>query len=304
MGRRAFPRILTSLFLSILLAGLVSPIPGSATVALWPTYCDVSGTTSPAGANGHYVYAAGYDSEGRPTYVLGDIETGYRISYMAFGSAPAHWMILGPGDELFSHTSTAATPPATGWTLVNGTGSPAVSCEGGSAPAPTTQSVPTEKPKTPVTYVYGDGLAVNLSCLSTLSFGLTVPGGHMAVFTCPVSGLASNDKLGQDELPGPLPGGTFVSAMDVEIRGVTLTRSPWIVTFQMPEGVSADKLAILYWDTGGKQWVELPALGNPATYQVVDLGGSRKVLTGVHQYTRTHISATVNFTGTFVMIRR
>jgi hypothetical protein len=188
------------------------------------------------------------------------------------------------------------------------TGNPVVKCYYGVPPV-LSDSQPTPEPtKAPITYVLGDGRKVNLSCKKTLSFGLNVQGGDMAILACPVAGLGSNNKLEQDELPAGVTGGTFVAAFDLEISGggtpLTILPTPYVVAFKMPEGVTADKMAILFWDAANSKWVELPAAVNLLTDKVTDWGNGRKVIAGTHQYTRTHVAATVNFTGIFVLIQK
>lgn len=294
---RGFPGTLSALLIFTLLAGWALALPGSAAAASFPDSCDVSGVSNPPEANGRYYYT-GHSLEGYPRYRRTN-GAEYIIVHEARSGGPALWWITAaPGGELFNHAGSGSLPPSGGWSPAGGAGAPAVAC------APTPSSPQKPPPKTPVTYIYADGRAIALSCRWTESIALTVSGGHMAVFTCPVSGLGSNTRLAQEKLPGPLPGGTFAAAVKVGIQGLTLTQSPWLVTFQMPEGVTADGLGILYWDAGGKKWVELPPRGDPAGFKVVDLGGGRKVLDGVRQFTRTHVAATVNFTGIFVLVKK
>lgn len=294
---RAFPGTLSSLLVFTLLAGWTLASPGGVAAASFPDYCDVSGISGPPEANGRYYYT-GHSLDGYPRYRKTN-GADYIIVHETRGGGPSLWWItVEPGGELFNHASSSAIPPSAGWSPAGGAGAPAVAC------APTSSSPQKSPPKTPVAYFYAEGKMVALSCRRTESIALAVKGGHMAVFTCPVSGLGSSARLAQEELPGRLPGGAFVAAVEVGIQGLTLTKSPWLVAFRMPEGVGADKLVVLFWDADAKQWLELPLRGAPAAYKVVDLGNGRKVLDGVRQYTRTHLAVTVNFTGVFVLIQK
>lgn len=309
--------------LLVVLAGLLLAWPGGVAHAItenYYDYCIVSGSTDPLEANGTYFYDGTNNS--RPVYTVGDYSIYYQLLMTWGGSrfpilsvplviSPGRWVIEGPDSVwYFSNPSSSTLPPSSGWgpRTEYSTGTPIVTC-GYETPSDPAVPQPTPEPtKSPITYVFGDGRQVNLSCQKTLSFGLVVPGGDIALLSCPVAGLATNDKLGQDELPAGVTGGTFVSAFDLEVSGggapLSTLRTPFVIAFKIPEGVKASQLAILFWDKDNNQWVELPTAVNLLTDKVTDFGSGRKVIVGTHQYTRTHVAATVNFTGIFVLIQK
>lgn len=298
-----FKIVLFSLVL-VMLAAFLLAWPRDVVHAITTThydYCIVSGSTLPLDVNGTYYYDDIYN--GRSSYALG----WYSIYYQG----ASVWQIGMPGEVwYFTNSSSAIEPPASGWSahVDYSTGSPTVTCGYGQPPSPSVSQSTPEPTKTPITYVFGDGLQVNLSCQKTLAYGLVVPGGDLALLDCPVAGLATDDKLKQEELPAGVTGGTFVAAFELEISGggapLSVLPTPWIAAFKIPEGVTADKLAILFWDAANNKWVELPTAVNLLTDKVTDLGNGRKVIVGTHQYTRTHVAATLNFTGIFVLIQK
>lgn len=299
------------LILPALLAGLMLISPAEAApnaiVVAPPDYCITSGITSPVGLNGTYLFTGTLLND-RPVYTLGAV----KLEYSAQGSAPVRWNLIDSlATTYYDNSSSASQPPSSGWTLRNGDGILTVSCGYGlppTPPAPGASQPALEPTKSPVTYIYSDGIRVYLSCRKTLSTSLVLPGGNMAILYCPVSGLASNENLDQAELPADVTGGGFVAAMHVQVSGagtqLATLPTPWVVTFKMPDGASASQLGILFWDEVDHRWVELPASGDPLAFVPVELGSGRRVLAGVHQFTRTHVSATVNFTGIFVLIRK
>jgi len=129
---------------------------------------------------------------------------------------------------------------------------------------------------------------------------LILPNSDSAYFPCPLSDSANLTSNTNDELPAILPSGTkfgsgFTTAVNKDGENQNKVDEFIRISFKIPEGVSASDLAILYWD--GAQWVELT--------DGLTLGDGRNVARGGFvSADGLYFEALVNFTGTFVLVKK
>jgi hypothetical protein len=95
---------------------------------------------------------------------------------------------------------------------------------------------------------------VALDCRLYAGTKLILPNGDSALIPCPSGEFANLRSLSEASLPGELPegwayGSGFVLDLDQTMG------SQASLSFVIPDGMSADTLAILFWD--GSQWVEV-----------------------------------------------
>ncbi len=132
-----------------------------------------------------------------------------------------------------------------------------------------------------------------------------------AIFTglCPLH--ASLVGIEHSSLPGGLPEDrSFASgftasvlqeglAIDVLPEGGALT-----ISFYLPAEIMEKSLSIFYWDPGSNAgsggWIEIPDLGNESSFTPAD--AAKQVLSGGRVDGDGHYGATVNFSGSFVLI--
>ncbi len=119
---------------------------------------------------------------------------------------------------------------------------------------------------------------------------LQLPNQDKASFTgmCGAGMNATLKEVGRAELPGALPAGmSFGKSLVTAIagQGSELSAGSQTITFTVPEELQGSDLAILFWDAEAGVWVEITA-----DNIVLNADGS--------------VSATVNFTGTFVLAGR
>lgn len=132
----------------------------------------------------------------------------------------------------------------------------------------------------------GGGEQVNLGCDVPWT-SLVLPNRDRATFSgvCGAGMNASLNEAGQGDLPGALPAGmTFGKSLVTAIAGAgsELPAGSMTITFTVPDELVGMELAILFWDADAGAWVEISA-----DSIIFNADGS--------------ISATVNFTGTFVL---
>jgi hypothetical protein len=157
-----------------------------------------------------------------------------------------------------------------------------------------------KQPTLPVLEVEVGEDSVDLDCKAFSGTLLSLPNGDAALFPCPISDSATlnGDLANQGDLPGGLLlGNTYQSAFTTEVtrNGEPVEKLPTFVTlaFAMPEGVDPADLSILFWD--GSDWVEL--------IDGLKLSEGKRVGQGGFVSTDGEFfQATVNFTGTFVLV--
>lgn len=103
-------------------------------------------------------------------------------------------------------------------------------------------------------FVSGAQQPVALDCRLYAGTRLILPNGDSALVPCPSGEFASLQGLSKASLPGGLPGSwKYGSGFALEL-GDTLGGQVSL-SFVIPDGMSADTLAILFWD--GNEWVEV-----------------------------------------------
>jgi hypothetical protein len=152
-------------------------------------------------------------------------------------------------------------------------------------PVTSGQSVPVE-----CGYVYtslvlgtGDSVALNGFCGSDAAFSQVQSGS----------------------LPGALTDGwTFISAFTETVDGSTdgILPDGGSAELNLAAGGNPSSLAVLYWDAGAKAWVEIPVVGGEGSFSASN--PAYKVLTGVTYTADGTARFSVNFTGTFVVVRK
>ena len=141
---------------------------------------------------------------------------------------------------------------------------------------------------------------VELDCELFRGTMLILPNSDSAYFPCPLSDSANLTSNTNNELPAILPSGTkfgsgFTTAVNKDGENQNKVDEFIRISFKIPEGVSASDLAILYWD--GAQWVELT--------DGLTLGDGRNVARGGFvSADGLYFEALVNFTGTFVLVKK
>jgi hypothetical protein len=130
------------------------------------------------------------------------------------------------------------------------------------------------------------GESVGLNCSAYIGTILVLPNGDEIRLPCPTLGDASLTPVSENGLPGNLSeGNNFVSSFTAQVikDGINLEPLPasMIVSFVIPEDMLDADLSILYWN--GTEWAEVP--------------GAYKTADG-------RFEASVNFTGTFILISK
>jgi hypothetical protein len=130
-----------------------------------------------------------------------------------------------------------------------------------------------------------NGQSVELDCEHFSGTKLVLENGDSVILPCPLSDSASLKDEAKDGLSAPLPdGGVFQSAFTTAVSEKGENKSKLstsaIISFVIPAGADASKLSILFWD--GAKWIEV---GASATGD-------------------GHFEASVNYTGTFVLVSK
>jgi hypothetical protein len=119
-----------------------------------------------------------------------------------------------------------------------------------------------------------------LDCSSSSATVLTLANGDAVTISCPVTGTATLQGLTADDLPGNVPdGSTFASALSVQLSAGEVNL-PGSLTVSFNVSGKTGPFAMLHWD--GTSWVEVPGT-------LTEDG---------------HYEATVDFTGTFVLVSK
>jgi hypothetical protein len=178
-----------------------------------------------------------------------------------------------------------------------------------------------------------DRQIVDLNCTSYSGTVLTLENGDSVYIPCPIIDSARLAEIPETGLMDPLPDeSTFVSAFILDIYNegrlvglgnesglvdfssasdtsgslyIYWNGSSWVevtnqtfpfmsLIFVVPEEILREDLAILYWN--GVEWVELT--------DGLQLGDGRNVGQGGHLDDKLRFVATVNFTGTFVLVNK
>lgn len=177
-----------------------------------------------------------------------------------------------------------------------------------------------------------DRQIVDLNCTSYSGTVLTLENGDSVYIPCPIIDSARLAEIPETGLMGPLPDeAAFVSAFILDIYNegrlvglgnesglvdfsnssdsgsqyIYWNGSSWVevtnqtfpfmsLIFVVPEEMLGDDLAILYWN--GVEWIELT--------DGLQLGDGRSVGLGGHLDDKLRFVATVNFTGTFVLVTK
>jgi hypothetical protein len=126
---------------------------------------------------------------------------------------------------------------------------------------------------------------VQLNCQAYIGTKLILPNGDFVFIPCPLGESASLQALGEVNLPGVLPDGSnYESGFNFEVsdgeQNSEQVEGMMTVSFVIPDSVSADELAILFWNRS--KWVEVNGAGR---------AGER-------------FEAQVDYTGIFVLVSR
>jgi hypothetical protein len=129
------------------------------------------------------------------------------------------------------------------------------------------------------------GQSVQLDCEGYNGTRLSLANGNSLFLPCPITGSASLTENSSDELPAPLPQGSvfqdgFTVQIDENIADQDKLSAYATLSFSIPEGIDISTLGILHWD--GTQWAEVDILA-----------------TG-----NGHLTALINYTGTFVLVSK
>ena len=189
---------------------------------------------------------------------------------------------------------------------------------GGTGPA---SSIP-GKPTLPIQHAPGTGGTSQegiLNCESYSGTLFTMPDKDRVLFYCDTVGNGFVHHYDSaDKLPGDLPqGDTFVSGMDANVvlndQSLTLLPAPTTVAFKLTDELKNATLAILYWDStansGAGDWVEMPqrAFVSPGVDMIYSLHtptDGNLILEGMHQTSEGYYQVNVNFTGTFILVKK
>ena len=103
-------------------------------------------------------------------------------------------------------------------------------------------------------FVSGARQQVTLDCRLYAGTKLVLPNGDSALIPCPSGEFANLQSRSEASLPGELPEDwAYGSGLVLDLDQAT--GSQVSLSFVIPDGVSTDTLAILFWD--GSQWVEV-----------------------------------------------
>ena len=130
------------------------------------------------------------------------------------------------------------------------------------------------------------GESIGLNCTTYAGTVLVLPNRDEIRLPCPTLGDANLTSVDDADLPDELPEeNNFVSSFTAQVikGGISLETLPasMIVSFVIPEEMLDADLAILYWD--GAEWVEVA---------------------GAYKTADDRFEASVDFTGTFVLVRK
>jgi len=128
----------------------------------------------------------------------------------------------------------------------------------------------------------GGGEQVDLDCVSYRGTKLILPSGDSVILPCPTRDDGHLTGMTLGDLPGQLPGYTFISAMEAKVmqNGESLgTTNGVVVDFFVPVDQQGKDLTILCWN--GSEWV--------------DLGGS---------YSGDHFVVETNYIGFYVLVAK
>jgi hypothetical protein len=140
---------------------------------------------------------------------------------------------------------------------------------------------------------------------------LILPNDDAATFTGPCGGdlTATLNPINNSNLPGAIPegysfGGSFTANM---LQGSTVQEvlpggGTIGLSFVVPEELQGKELSILYWDAALNTWIEIPLTGGEETFTTSTPG--MKVLNGVSIGPDGKVNATLNFSGTFVLVAK
>jgi len=125
---------------------------------------------------------------------------------------------------------------------------------GGCGADPNKHSLGDQKLSLHTLFVSGAQERITLDCRLYSGTQLILPNGDSALIPCPSAESASLQSLSKANLPGELPDGwVYGSGFALEL-GDTLGGQVSLA-FVIPDGMSVDTLAILFWN--GSQWVEV-----------------------------------------------
>jgi hypothetical protein len=129
--------------------------------------------------------------------------------------------------------------------------------------------------------------------------------GDTAAFDGFCGSDAAFSQVESASLPGALTEGwTFISAFTETVDGSTdgILPDGGSAELNLAAGGNPASLAVLYWDAGAKAWVEIPVVGGEGSFSASN--PAYKVLTGVTYTADGTARFSVNFTGTFVVVRK
>jgi parallel beta-helix repeat protein len=129
--------------------------------------------------------------------------------------------------------------------------------------------------------------------------------GDTAAFDGFCGSDAAFSQVESASLPGALTEGwTFISAFTETVDGSTdgILPDGGSAELNLAAGGNPSSLAVLYWDAGAKAWVEIPVVGGEGSFSASN--PAYKVLTGVTYTADGTARFSVNFTGTFVVVRK
>jgi hypothetical protein len=160
------------------------------------------------------------------------------------------------------------------------------------------------------------GGGAGLNCTQFSGTVIELPSGDRVTLPCPIQDTGKLRALPQDQLPAPLPQGTYISNLEAKVLwdGQELEKLPgrMSISFKLTEDQKQASLAILYWDkdANNKQgaWVELPARafvdGVDQQFPLHDPADGKTTLVGAHLSDDGFFEVEVNFTGLFVLIQK
>jgi hypothetical protein len=138
---------------------------------------------------------------------------------------------------------------------------------------------------------------------------LELPNGDRAKFADFCGGDSQLIPLQQNGLPGVLPEGlnfssTFTanSLHNGAIQQILPEGGLVNLSFHIPPELEGKELVILFWDAGAGKWVEIPLTGDEDSFSASNAG--MQILNGLRISAGGYASASVNFSGTFVLAAR
>jgi hypothetical protein len=151
------------------------------------------------------------------------------------------------------------------------------------------------KDSLPVNVIPTEAGQHELDCQNYSATVLLLPNNDHVRFPCPLRDTAGINAVTSDNLPATLPeNNTFRGGLNVQLFSEEVAQasaSPFVtVSFLIPEGVDAEKLAILFWN--GSEWVDLGG-------EVGNVGPHGKVEEG-----KLYFNVTTSYVGTFVLVSK